>query len=71
MTDQEQGEGIAASVSGAQMGQEPGDPNVPGTSLSERARELVSSLEHSMKHNAPVSNEQLRELKALLGVSGE
>lgn len=47
------------------------DANAPGTSLTERAHVLVAQMEHNMAHNAPISLEMLREVKALLGLSAE
>lgn len=44
------------------------DPsNPPGQSLSERAATLVASVEHAMRHNAPITLDMLTEMKALLG----
>lgn len=45
------------------------EPEPP--SLSERAATLVADMERAMEHNAPVTTDMLREMKALLGVSGE
>lgn len=40
-------------------------------SLTERAQALVAQMEHNMANNAPISMELIREVKALLGLSGE
>jgi hypothetical protein len=45
------------------------EPEAP--SLTERAATLVADMERAMAHNAPVTTDMLREMKALLGVSGE
>jgi hypothetical protein len=39
----------------------------PAPSLSDRAAAVIAQMEHNMRHNAPVSLELLREVKALLG----
>jgi hypothetical protein len=36
-------------------------------SLSERAKALVASMEHAVKHNAPITREMMSELRDLLG----
>jgi uncharacterized protein (DUF1778 family) len=38
-------------------------------SLQERARNLMASMEHAVKHNAPITREMMSELRDLLGFS--